>query len=75
MLGAAGMTAIMKDFSDTARKPHPAFDLPEKKHPRLGGDFAAIEVDLEIFFLEVFNKKASGGMMNFVQSSFLFHVL
>lgn len=73
MRGVAGMTAVMKDLSDTLEKPHPAFDLPEKKKPGVGGDFAAVKVDFELFLLEVFKKKAFGGMMNFVQSCFLLH--
>ena len=75
MPGVAGMAAIMKDFSDALKKPHPAFNLPEEKHAGVGGDFAAVKVDFKLFSLEVFKKKPFGGMMNFVQSCFLLHCL
>lgn len=71
------MAAVMKDLSDTVKKPHLAFDFPEKKHPGVGGDFApsksTLKVDFELFLLEVFKKKPFGGMMNIVQSCFLLH--
>jgi hypothetical protein len=71
MPGVSGMAAIMKDLGDAVKNPHPALDLPEEKNAAVGGDFAAVKVDFELFSLEVFKKKPFGGMMNFVQSCFL----
>ncbi|OGD20062.1 MAG: hypothetical protein A2W03_00075 [Candidatus Aminicenantes bacterium RBG_16_63_16] len=58
------MVAIMKDLGDAVKKPQPTLHLPEEKQ-------TAVEVDLELFALEVFKKKPFGGLMNFVQSCFL----
>jgi len=73
MLGIAGMTAIVKNLGHTLEQPHAAFDLPKEKHSRVGRDLAAVEVDFDLFSLDVFKKKSFRGMMNFVQSCFLLH--
>jgi len=48
--GVAGVAAIMKDLSDTVKKPHPAFNLAEEKHSAIGGDLTAVKIDLKPFF-------------------------
>jgi hypothetical protein len=75
MPGIAGMTAIVKNLGNAVKKPHASLDLPEKKHSGVRRDLAALKVSFDLFSLEVFKKKAFGGMMNFVQSSFLLHLV
>jgi hypothetical protein len=75
MPGITGMTAIMKNFGHTVEKLQATFDFPQQEHAGVGGDFAAVEVDFELFPADVFKKKPFGGMMNFVQSCFLLRLV
>ena len=72
MAGIAGMAAVVDDLGDLTNQAQPVFDFAKEQNAGIGGDLAAVEVDLDLFSLDVFKKKALGATI--VHGCFLLHV-
>jgi hypothetical protein len=70
MAGIAGMAPVTEDLGDPANETQAAFDFPKQENAGVGRDLAAVEVDLDLFSLYIFKKKAFGATI--IHGCFLF---
>jgi hypothetical protein len=68
--GIAGMAAVADDLGDPTNEIQAAFDFPKQKNAGVGRDLPAVKIDLDLFPLDVFKKKAFG--VKIIHGCFLF---
>jgi hypothetical protein len=70
MAGIAGMAAVAEDLGDPTNKTQATLDFPKEQNARVRRDLPAVEIDLDLFSLDVFKKKAFGAKI--IHGCFLF---